>query len=216
VIGYNRSIESFQNFIRDQRFPCVGARAALATGGLNMVIAGDLRNDSHDKVILSELASSRYDMCSPSDFASFAVIFPKTPILREPQFEAILWDRLNALHELDKQAYPWDKSVSSDSASPQFGMSFCGVAVFIIGMHPGSSRYARRAPAATLVFNLHSQFRHLKAVGKYDRMRDVIRARDLALQGANNPMLSDHGIKSEASQYSGRAVSPDWICPFKS
>jgi FPC/CPF motif-containing protein YcgG len=89
MIGYDRSIESFQHFIRDQSFPCVGARAALAAGGLNMVIAGDLRSDSHDKMILSELANNRYDMSVSSDFVSFAVIFQKTPILQEQQFEAI-------------------------------------------------------------------------------------------------------------------------------
>ena len=58
-----------------------------------------------------------------------------------------------------------------------------------------------------LVFNLHSQFEELKASGRYDHMRDLIRGRDVELQGSVNPMVADHGEQSEARQYSGRAVA---------
>jgi len=67
----------------------------------------------------------------------------------------------------------------------------------------------------TLVFNLHAQFEQLRASGMFPRMRDRIRARDEALQGQVNPMVSDHGTSSEARQYSGREVSPDWQAPFE-
>jgi FPC/CPF motif-containing protein YcgG len=42
----------------------------------------------------------------------------------------------------------------------------------------------------------------------------TIRARDVALQGSMNPMLSDFGEQSEARPYSGRAVPQDWIPDF--
>ena len=67
----------------------------------------------------------------------------------------------------------------------------------------------------TLVFNLHAQFEQLRASGTFSRMRDRIRARDRALQGQINPMVSDHGTSSEARQYSGREVGPDWRAPFE-
>jgi FPC/CPF motif-containing protein YcgG len=38
--------------------------------------------------------------------------------------------------------------------------------------------------------------------------------RDLRLQGSLNPNLSDFGKKSDARQYSGRAVEANWKCPF--
>ena len=38
--------------------------------------------------------------------------------------------------------------------------------------------------------------------------------RDEAIAGSRNPMLARHGEASEARQYSGRAVDPDWRCPF--
>jgi FPC/CPF motif-containing protein YcgG len=36
----------------------------------------------------------------------------------------------------------------------------------------------------------------------------------MAFQGSINPMLKNFGEGSEASQYSGRAVSDTWACPF--
>ena len=106
------------------------------------------------------------------------------------------------------------QTVSADASSATFAWSFAGCAYYVIGMHPGSSRLARQFPYPALVFNLHAQFDKLRAEGKWERMRDTIRARDEAWQGSANPMLSDFGEHSEARQYSGRAVEKDWTPPF--
>ncbi|HSP45414.1 MAG TPA: YqcI/YcgG family protein, partial [Chthoniobacterales bacterium] len=63
--------------------------------------------------------------------------------------------------------------------------------------------------------NPHEQFERLRADGKWKRMQETIRSRDVELQGSINPMLSDFGEQSEARQYSGRAVEDDWKAPFK-
>ena len=66
---------------------------------------------------------------------------------------------------------------------------------------------ARRAAVPTLVFNLHAQFEELRASGAFPRMRDLIRARDEALQGQVNPMVSDHGQHPRpASTPAGRSA----------
>ena len=46
-------------------------------------------------------------------------------------------------------------------------------------------------------------------------MQKIIRARDRDNAGSINPMLSDFGTRSEARQYSGRAVGDDWQCPLR-
>jgi len=51
-------------------------------------------------------------------------------------------------------------------------------------------------------------------MGTYQKVRDRIRDRDVALQGSINPMLEDFGNNSEAKQYSGRKVDKEWKCPF--
>ena len=65
-----------------------------------------------------------------------------------------------------------------------------------------------------MVFNLHDQFERLRKAGRYDKLRGTILERDLKLAGTENPMLAQHGTKSAARQYSGRAVGDQWRCPF--
>ncbi len=65
-----------------------------------------------------------------------------------------------------------------------------------------------------MVFNLHAQFERLRNEGRYEKLRASILQRDEALAGSINPMLSRHGETSEARQYSGRQVGPEWRCPF--
>jgi FPC/CPF motif-containing protein YcgG len=93
-------------------------------------------------------------------------------------------------------------------------MSLGGRAFYVIGLHPGASRRARRFPCTALVFNLHSQFEMLRGDGRYDRLRAAITGRDIEYSGSLNPMLKPHGEASEARQYSGRVVGADWRCPF--
>ena len=62
---------------------------------------------------------------------------------------------------------------------------------------------------------LHDQFERLRAEGRYERMRETIQARDVSWAGSVNPMLTRHGERSEAPQYSGRQVPDDWACPFQ-
>ena len=44
--------------------------------------------------------------------------------------------------------------------------------------------------------------------------REAILDRDVKLAGDINPMLARHGTVSEARQYSGRVIEPDWSCPY--
>jgi len=122
---------------------------------------------------------------------------------------------LQQLHDLDRLHHAWDPSVSPNPASGDFAFSFGGQAYFIVGLHAASSRAARRFAWPTLVFNPHRQFDELRRSNRYARFQEVIRRAELSLQGAINPMLSEHGTTSEAPQYSGRQVESDWHCPFQ-
>jgi len=135
-------------------------------------------------------------------------------VANEHDWEKLLWEQLQSLHELDRQHHAWDASVSSDPEDKTFSFSFAETAFFIVGLHPASSRLARRFAYPTLVFNSHAQFERLRERGQFERLRQVIRVRDYNLQGSLNPNLTDYGEQSEARQYSGRAVEQHWKCPF--
>lgn len=206
---------SLEAHILASEFPCVGAKSALRRGQLEQVVMGDLRCGSHDPDILDALVDFGRRHERNSVFVSCAVVFPDTPLLDETGFEIALWDRLASLHRLDTNQHAWDPAVSSDPAAANFSMSLGGRAFYVVGMHPGASRQARRFKTAALVFNPHTQFETLRADGRYEPLRETVAARDLALSGSRNPMLAAHGTVSAAHQYSGRVVAPDWVCPFQ-
>ena len=147
-------------------------------------------------------------------YTSFVVVFSDHEPMDETSFEKHLWARLQGIHNHDSA--PWDPRVSSDPAALDFSYSVGGQGFYVIGLHPGASRPARRFNRAAIVFNLHQQFETLRQDGQYERMRDVIRERDAAYSGSTNPMLADFGAVPEARQYSGRVTPDAWRCPFQS
>ena len=176
-------------------YPPLGTRAAaiaLATD-LNAFAAGD-----HD----------------PMKLRAFVAVFPRFAPQSELAFESRLWTQLQHLHEQDDPAADWDPSVSDDADDPMFSFSFGGHAYFIVGLHAHSSRVSRSFRWPALVFNPHSQFGRLRGEGRFKRIQVAIREREIAVQGTLNPNLADFGERSEARQYSGRAVESDWRCPF--
>jgi FPC/CPF motif-containing protein YcgG len=206
--------QRFLDHIARPAFPCVGAKSAAAQQGIEFFQAGDLRCPGDDAALLAALQSFAAAAVPDALFLSFVALFPTTPKLAEADFEAAFWQRLQALHEGDCRRFAWDPSVSSDPASPDFSMSLGGRAFYVIGLHPGARRRARRFRASAMVFNLHSQFETLREDGRYDKLRAAITERDIAYSGSPNPMMAIHGAASEARQYSGRVVDAAWRCPF--
>lgn len=209
-------VEQFENLIRGPSFPCVGAKSALATGNMEFVVARDLTSAWNDlKIHEALMAWAKRDL-SADQLRSLVVIFDGPTDLDERQFEQAMWERLQSMSDKDAWlAQKPDPNVSSNPAEPDFSLSFGGRAFFVVGLHPHASRPARRFPKPSLVFNLHEQFEWLRESGVYERMRERILQRDKSLAGDLNPMLARHGETSEARQYSGRAVEPDWACPFR-
>ena len=122
----------------------------------------------------------------------------------EAAFEVFLWERLQSLTDKDGwHGQQHDARVSAHPADPHFSLSFANEAFFVVGLHPNSSRPARRFRCPAIAFNPHDQFEVLRKQNLYAGMREKITARDEALAGSSNPMLHTYGEKSEASQYSG-------------
>ncbi|MFN2528240.1 MAG: guanitoxin biosynthesis heme-dependent pre-guanitoxin N-hydroxylase GntA [Candidatus Baltobacteraceae bacterium] len=204
----------FRAFLSQSSYPCLGAKAALN--------AGTYRFATYEKMASpGATAGLARDLCAfvaerplmESEYATFVAFFDDA-ICDELAFEHRLWTQLQALRELDRPQYAHDPSVSEDTESARFAFSFAGTAFFVVGMHPKSSRLARRFLFPALVFNAHVQFDALRAKGLYERFKLKVRERDLALQGSLNPNLSEFGERSEARQYSGRPVEESWKCPF--
>jgi uncharacterized protein len=209
--------EELRARIADPEFPCVGAKSALARGTLKTLVCHSLASGWDDVRIHRELMEwAEAYRAEGTGLRSLAVVFAEPLDLSEKAFEALMWDRIQSFADKDHWlGQPYDHRVSADPDDPHFSLSFGGEAFFVVGLHPNASRPARRFPRPTLVFNLHAQFEQLREEGKYERMREKIIDRDVALAGSVNPMLARHGEASEARQYSGRAVGENWSCPFR-
>lgn len=209
---------TFKAFVADPAFPCVGAKSALARGGMSISRARDITSAWDDLQIYAELKAfvARY-RANRVTFQSLVILFDAPKALDEAGFERALWERAQSLSDKDVWlGEPQAAHARSDPEDPRFALSFCGEAFFLVGLHPAASRPARRFHQPAIVFNPHDQFQRLRTSGHYESMRGAILRRDLALSGSENPMLARFGETSEARQYSGRAVEPDWRCPFSS
>lgn len=204
---------SLATMVSRDDFPCLGARSVFRRDNAVMQVYDELGSDEATSALLSDLAAFADEVDVEAGFASFVAIFRRPRLQNEQHFEDLLWAQLRRLHGADEQA--WNPDVSADPTDDHFAFSVGGTAYFVVGLHPVASRDARRTVSPTLVFNLHAQFEALRASGRFERMRDLIRHRDEQLQGSVNPMVSDHGHYSEARQYSGRAVGDDWVAPFE-
>ncbi|MGZ9099561.1 MAG: guanitoxin biosynthesis heme-dependent pre-guanitoxin N-hydroxylase GntA [Brevundimonas sp.] len=209
--------ERFQAFVGARDFPCVGSKSALFRKRMSIIVAGNFECPADDARIHRALVDFAAILGRHgAQFQSFVVVFEGPTGRSEIEFEAALWRRLQALSDLDAADHlPYDPTVSSSPEDADFSLSFGGEAYFIVGLHPGASRPARRFGTPAIAFNPHHQFRTLREAGRYEGLRESVIARDLALCGSINPMLSRHGERSEARQYSGRAVDGAWTCPLQ-
>ena len=209
------AIGAFHGFVQNPSFSCVGAKSAVAHETVRLGVYERLGSPESAAGLARDLFTFTHEPAEliDNDFVTFVAMFREPGHLDEAAFESLLWDELRQLNRLDAPLHAWDPSVSPDPDDPHFGFSFAGTAFFVVGLHPNSSRTARQFPFPTLVFNPHAQFVRLKEAGRWAKMQEVIRTREDKLQGSLNPNLADYGSESEARQYSGREVEPDWHPP---
>lgn len=198
-------VARFKAFVAHPKFPCVGAKSAMNRDRMRFGLYDTLSGDDAARTLCEQLADFSGQYPQPgSDPVSYVAMF-RDPVANEDEFHRRLWSHLQAMHDIDAASHPWDERVSADVDDARFSFSIASRAFFVVGLHPHASRLARRAPFPCLVFNFHDQFEAMREDGRYAKLQDAIRARDVALQGAINPVLARFGEASEAHQYSGRA-----------
>jgi FPC/CPF motif-containing protein YcgG len=207
--------DEFFAYINNNAFPCIGAKAALARQTIKCIAVDHMACPKDDPAILQFLYEFVDVYRNSKEHFHTAVIIFKEPIVdNEELFDALLWQRLQSLAELDAKNYDYDKRVDDLPYSANFSYSLKEEAFFIIGLHPSSSRQARQFNYPALVFNPHQQFEELRKINQYEKMKAVIRSRDIESSGSINPMLKDFGEASEVFQYSGRKYDNNWKCPL--
>jgi uncharacterized protein len=208
--------DGFRALILNEHFSCVAAKSAVRQGNYQFGLYDEFASGPSSAGLARDLFSFvRAKTATEPEFRTFIASFDGPPPPDEATFERLLWSTLQQLHDLDVVHHEWDRQSNPDTADAEFSFSFAGTAFFVVGLHAASSRTTRRFAWPTLVFNPHQQFDRLRETGRYPRFQQLIRNAERELQGDINPMLSDFGRRSEASQYSGRQVDNEWRCPFR-
>ena len=209
-------IQDYKSFLDRKEYPCIAAKAALQKQQVRIFVADHMACPKDDRAILDFMYNFVDEYRSSKDFFhSAAVIFKGPEMPLEEDFESMLFQRLQSLANIGSKEYAYDKRVSSDPNSKDFSFSIKEEAFYIIGLHPNSSREARKFRYPTIVFNPHQQFEILRATERYDKMKKIVRKLDTAYSGSVNPMLQDFGSAPEVFQYSGRKLDRSWECPLK-
>ncbi len=203
----------YRAMILSSPFPCPGAKTTFTQGTYRFGVFDKMGSKETAEALGLSLRSFLEERPSMNTmFTAFVSCYKEPLPMSHEEFAYNLWTMLQELHAVDLSA--WDSTTSSDPESPDFAFSFAGRSYFIAGMHSGSPRFARRFAWPTLVFNMHEQFRYLRSEGIFEKFRDRVRKRDIALQGYVNPMSTDFGTISEAIQYTGKIENENWKCPF--
>ncbi len=201
----------------DQKsYPCVAAIQSLHRKDYCIKTYTDFGKVYHRSDLRNELLKflKNYQQTHSQYFSLWAV-FEDYESLSEDQFEKLLWNELSALTSTETSAADKDPRFSLDPIKKDFCFSLGGQAVFVVGLHPQSSRKARRFPWPALIFNAYEQFDQLIAQEKYQPMIETIRRREIEFQGDVNPMVLQHNDLWESIQFSGKNNSPEWKCPFQ-
>ncbi len=215
MISNEQIIEEYLEFINEKEFPCVVAKAALARNHVKSFVSSHMACPASDASILQFLYNfvDQYRLSTES-YHSAAVIFKGPVDTDERAFDALLWERLKALSILDKANYKHDIRVGADPEAANYSYSVKSEAFFVVGLHPGSERRSRRFKYPALIFNPHAEFEKLRKLNRYEKLKGVVRNRDVIFSGSVNPMLDDFGNSSEAIQYSGKRHGSEWKCPL--
>jgi FPC/CPF motif-containing protein YcgG len=213
-IGSSATSLALGFLLQQDNYPCIGALTALRreevrTGEFSGFGLGRSWRRLRDELeaFVAEQRATR------STYLTYVAGFPGEQTESEEAFEGALWRELSYLTSLEDADRDWG-GADRNPASPDFCFHLNGEKIFVVGLHPLSSRLSRRFPFPAMVFNLFSQFAELQAQGKYGPMVRINRERDRKFQGSANPMAEAHGETWESIQFSGRENPKQWKCPF--
>lgn len=198
-----------------KNYPCTAAIQSSTRGEYVVGVYEDFGSARFWREIREDLrAFLEEQKRTDSTFLTYWAVFQGRSEFTEEDFETRLWKELSHLSSIEQRSTDWPTLESADPQTPGFCLSIEGHEFFVVGLHPGSSRTARRFSQPALVFNAIAQFENLERSGEYEQMKETIRKRDMRFQGSVNPLVLKYGDQWESIQFSGKDNPPNWRCPF--
>jgi FPC/CPF motif-containing protein YcgG len=157
----------------------LGVSSSFHTRSYRLGVYEEIASDAATAGLAHDLLTFLQDKGDSPSFFSFVAAFFGETEFNEKEFSIMLYQQLYKLHQLDKEHFEWDDSVSNDPHSLHFGFSFGGKAFQVTGLHANASRISRTFPYPVIIFNMHAQLQNMKKEGTYQKLKTMIRQRDL-------------------------------------
>jgi len=219
----------FRSVVAGDGFPCLGARLALNEHTYRFgvyerlasieSVAGmgrDLRRFVSEQKRYVDVREELGRNHSFGHYTSFVALFRLPIPTSEAEFEDLLWQHLQLLHDHDQPG--WDPTRSATPGDPHFAFCFASRAFFIVGFNPHASELPRRFAYCTLVFNAEYQIDRLHDEGRFVPFANGIRHRYEELAGRINPSIpvDVEAVQDETRVYSGvhHPEGGPWTCPL--
>src|SRR5690606_26688549 len=171
--------EAFKNKIDTDEYPCVGAKSAMNTDQFRFGIYQDMGSPSTTSSLANDLQKYLQETIdADSQYMSMIAVFSDR-VDTELEFEKRLWAQLQALHDGESGDQVWDPAVSDDPESSNFSLSFHCPVFLVVDVYPPASRKARWLDEFALAFNSHLPCDPLRAKGVYERLKAVLREREI-------------------------------------
>lgn len=189
-------------FAYDDSFAHESNKVAWAMGEIHVREFGKMNDDANDIVLLDALEAfvRKIDSCDSetSTVHSFVALFSEPTRTTEIDFENKLWMQLYSLHLLDiGRSEHAATAISANPDGSQFNLRLAGHQFFVIGLHAGSSRVARKFQRPVLVFNSHKQFELLRTYGHASKLQKVTQQSESTSQGYTHPYLAEFSGNGE-------------------
>lgn len=216
---HSEVMDDFWSFIAGDGFSCTGGKATRNRMTFRSGFHGRQGTADAAKTMAAHLYKFHEERKSenpalPFLYCVYAAFFDGPEIESEKHAHDLVWQQLQALHDLDMEKYDYAEGVSSDVTSIDFSYSVGSERYMVPSLNPFASRLTRRYKRPVMVFIPREQFHHIYDNGIYKKMQEVIRAHDIKMQGTYNPMLDLHETSSDAVTFSGMAVKGPAECPF--
>lgn len=206
-----------QDFIMQKNFPCIAAVQSAVRKEYQIGHYGQMGQGADWRKLRQDLLNFlKQQRESQSKYLTYWAVFEPNDRFQndEDLFEICFWRELSLISSEEEAPQDWGDDNTKDPVDPSFCISLAKEKLFVVGLHPGSSRKGRRFPRPAMIFNAFSQFEKFEAEGTYHAMVNTNRQREMKFQGTVNPMVQKYGDQWEAIQFSGKQNPESWKCPF--
>ncbi|MDX2000904.1 MAG: YqcI/YcgG family protein [Chitinophagales bacterium] len=164
-------------YVASKNHYALGVNSSYHSNCYRLGVYEHISSDNATAGLAHDLMQHVQDHSGKDQFVSFIATFLGKNQFSEREFSILMWQQLYKLHQLDKEHFAWDHSVSQIPTAQNNGFSFGGKGFLVTGLHANSLRSSRTFAYPVIIFNLHAHLKAMHREGTYQKLSSMIRKR---------------------------------------